>query len=62
MSYTGAGAGIERRLRRMLFGAVPTILVQASLGMAVNLFVTVPIRHPGSKPSNYLAGSYHSVV
>jgi hypothetical protein len=37
------------------------VLFQASLGMAVNLFVTVPGHHPGSKPSNYLTGSADSV-
>lgn len=28
----------------------------------MNLYVAVPARHPGSHPSNYLTGSYHSVV
>jgi len=30
--------------------------------MVVNLEVTIPLRHPGAKPSNYFAGSFHSVV
>jgi hypothetical protein len=58
----GAGVEVERRLRRMLFVAVLAILAQSSIGMAVNLYVTVPARHPGSKPSDYFAGSFRSVV
>lgn len=46
----------------MLVTVVLAILAQASLGMAVNLYVAVPARHPGAKPSDYFAGSYHSVV
>lgn len=47
---------------RLLFGAVLAILIQASLGMAVNLYVTVPAHHPGSQASEYFGGSFHSVV
>jgi hypothetical protein len=56
------GVEVERRLRRMLLAAVVAILLQASLGMVVNLYVTVPTHHSGSQPSDYFAGSYHSVV
>lgn len=38
------------------------MLVQAAIGMIVNLKVTIPLHHPGAKPSNYLVGSFHSVV
>lgn len=62
MADTRTGAQVEKRLRRMLFAAVLAILVQASLGMAVNLYVALPARHAGSQPSNYFTGSYHSVV
>ena len=36
-------------------------LVQAGIGMDVNLYVTVPPHHPGASPSNYFSGSVHSV-
>lgn len=46
----------------MSLGAIVMVLVQASIGMAVNLYVTVPGRHPGARPSNFFSGSFHSVV
>jgi hypothetical protein len=49
-------------LRRQAFGAVILICVQASVGMFVNLFVTIPRRHAGSAPSDYFSGSFHSVM
>jgi hypothetical protein len=30
--------------------------------MAVNLYVTIPGRHPGAHPSDYLSGSVHSIA
>jgi hypothetical protein len=59
------GAGRDRShaaVRRMVFGAILLILVQAGIGMAVNLYVTVPAHHPGAHPSDYLSGSFHSVA
>ncbi len=38
------------------------VLVQAGIGMAANLYVTVPAHHPGARPANYLTGSFHSVA
>lgn len=40
------------------------ILVQAGIGMYVNLYVTIPANHPGANPpfSNYLGGSTHSLA
>ncbi len=55
-------AGTQAIVRRMVFGAILLILVQAGIGMAVNLYVTVPVHHPGAHPSDYLSGSFHSVV
>lgn len=37
------------------------LLAQFVLGMAVNLFVTIPTDHPGADPSNYLTGSGRSI-
>jgi hypothetical protein len=55
-------ASTQAIVRRMAFGAILLILVQAGIGVAVNLYVTVPARHPGAHPSDYLSGSFHSVV
>jgi heme A synthase len=52
----------ERTLRWMLLAAAVLVLVQASIGMVVNLYVAIPARHPGAKPSDYFTGSFHSVV
>jgi hypothetical protein len=46
----------------MLLGAILLVLVQAGLGMVVNLYVTVPAHHPGAHSANYFAGSLHSVA
>jgi hypothetical protein len=37
------------------------VLIQASIGMVVNLDVTIPAHHPGARPSNYLSGSASSI-
>jgi hypothetical protein len=46
----------------MLLGAILLVLVQAGLGMVVNLYVKVPTHHPGARPANYFSGSLHSVA
>ncbi len=46
----------------MILAAILLVLVQAGIGMVVNLFVTIPSSHPGARPSDYFAGSFHSVV
>ncbi|MHB8504531.1 MAG: hypothetical protein ACYDEN_02240 [Acidimicrobiales bacterium] len=51
-----------RSVRRMCVVAALLVLVQAGLGMAVNLYVTIPRAHPGGHgPGGYLSRSYHSV-
>ena len=45
----------------MLLAAILLALVQAGLGMVVNLYVTVPTHHPGAHSANYFSGSLHSV-
>jgi hypothetical protein len=50
------------KLRLQAIGAVFMICVQASLGVFVNLFVTIPRHHAGSSPSEYFRGSFHSVA
>lgn len=58
LGHHGATAG----LRRMVLGALVLVLAQAGIGMNVNLYVTIPARHPGSHPSNYVSGSFHGVA
>ena len=56
------GHGYPRtRLRRLLLGAIVLVLVQAGIGMSVNLYVSVPARHPGAHPGSYFSGSLDSV-
>ncbi len=57
MNTTPASAG----LRRLALGAVVLVLVQAGIGMVVNLDVTIPAHHPGSRPANYFSGSASSI-
>jgi len=49
------------RVRRLALVAAILVLVQTAIGMVVNLYVTIPPKHPGGNPSNYLSGSLHSV-
>jgi hypothetical protein len=58
----GSPATPQARLRRIALGAVLLVLVQAGIGMVVNLNVTIPSHHPGAHPANYLGGSLRSVV
>jgi hypothetical protein len=51
-----------RSMRRQLFGAIVLILVQSGLGMFVNLFVSIPRRHSGAQPHNYVTGSLKSLA
>jgi hypothetical protein len=46
----------------MVLSTILVVLVQSGIGMVVNLYVTVPTHHPGAHPSDYLGGSFHSVV
>jgi hypothetical protein len=40
---------------------IGALLAQFVLGMAANLFVTIPAHHPGARPGDYFAGSGQSV-
>jgi hypothetical protein len=46
----------------MALAAMLLLLIQAAVGMVVNLYVTIPTHHPGAHPANYFGGSFHSVV
>jgi hypothetical protein len=49
-------------MRRQLFGVCILILVQSGVGMFVNLFVSIPKRHSGAQPHNYVTGSLKSAA
>jgi hypothetical protein len=46
----------------MAFATTLLLLVQSAIGIVVNLYVAIPAQHPGAHPSDYFAGSFHSVV
>ena len=45
-----------------MLGVSVLVLVQAGIGMIVNLDETIPAHHPGAQPSNYFTGSARSVA
>jgi len=49
------------RFRSTLAFALGALIVQFLLGMAVNLFVTIPSDHPGANPPEYFGGVVASV-
>jgi hypothetical protein len=46
-----------RRLLLVNVAACALLFVQYLLGMAVNVFVVIPARHPGAKASDYFTGA-----
>src|SRR5258708_26663856 len=49
------------RLRGLTFVILFLLAAQFLLGMAVNLFVTIPTNHPGANPPEYFSGVVQSV-
>ena len=49
------------RLRGLTVVILVLLAAQFLLGMAVNLFVTIPTNHPGAHPSEYFSGVFQSV-
>jgi hypothetical protein len=45
----------------MVFAATLLVLLQAAIGMLVNLYVTIPTHHPGAHTSEYFGGSLRSL-
>jgi len=45
------------RLLRVNLGACLLLLIQYLLGMAVNVFIVLPARHPGAGAGNYFTGA-----
>lgn len=50
-----------REFRQAYLGALITLVVQFMFGIATNLFVTVPTKHPGANPPEYFTGVAQSV-
>ncbi|HEY1420211.1 MAG TPA: hypothetical protein VGG90_05825 [Candidatus Dormibacteraeota bacterium] len=55
-------AGEVGRFRSGFLVGIVLLVIQFLLGMAVNLFVTVPKEHPGSNPQEYFSGVAQSVT
>jgi hypothetical protein len=53
---------VRRTLRAGFLSGVIMLVIQFLLGMAVNLFVTIPTDHPGARPSEYFSGVAQSVT
>lgn len=49
-------------LRRGYLGALITLVAQFLLGMVTNLFVQIPLQHPGANPPEYFGGVVESVT
>jgi hypothetical protein len=53
---------MREQLRNQFLGTLVFLIVQFLLGMAVNLFVTIPTNHPGANPPEYFSGVVQSVT
>lgn len=49
-------------LRRGALAGGLGVVIEAALGMGVNLYTTIPGHHPGSQPGEYFSGSFQSVT
>lgn len=52
---------MREQLRNQFMGTLVFLVIQFLLGMAVNLFVTIPTDHPGANPPEYFSGVVQSV-
>ncbi|HLI71533.1 MAG TPA: hypothetical protein VKV19_17390 [Ktedonobacteraceae bacterium] len=50
------------RLRGLTIVILFLLAIQFVLGMATNLFVTIPSDHPGANPPEYFSGLFHSMT
>jgi hypothetical protein len=53
---------MREQMRNQFLGTLVFLIVQFLLGMAVNLFVTIPTNHPGANPPEYFSGVVQSVT
>lgn len=51
----------EMRLRRATLALIILLLAQFALGIAANLYATVPAHHPGAHTVNFFTGSLNSI-
>jgi hypothetical protein len=51
-----------RELRQDYLGVLVVLVGQFLLGMATNLFVQIPLNHPGANPPEYFSGVAQSVT
>jgi hypothetical protein len=49
-------------MRDQFLGTLIFLMIQFLLGIAVNLFVTIPANHPGANPPEYFGGVVQSVT
>jgi nitric oxide reductase large subunit len=53
---------MSREIRNGYLSTVIILVAQFLLGMATNLFITVPLNHPGANPPEYFSGVAQSVT
>jgi hypothetical protein len=53
---------MREQMRNQFLGTLVFLIIQFLLGMAVNLFVTIPTSHPGANPPEYFGGVVQSVT
>jgi hypothetical protein len=53
---------MREQMRSQFLGTLIFLIIQFLLGMAVNLFVTIPTNHPGANPPEYFGGVAQSVT
>ena len=53
---------MREQMRNQFLGTLIFLIIQFLLGMAVNLFVTIPTNHPGANPPEYFSGVVQSVT
>ena len=53
---------MREQMRNQFLGTLVFLIVQFLLGIAVNLFVTIPTSHPGANPPEYFGGVVQSVT
>jgi nitric oxide reductase large subunit len=51
-----------RELRQAYLGVLITLVAQFLVGMVTNLFVEIPLHHPGANPPEYFSGVFESVT
>jgi hypothetical protein len=52
----------RERMRNQFLGTLIFLIIQFLVGMAVNLFVKIPLDHPGANPPEYFSGVAQSVT